>query len=212
MKNILSLIVGLFSLTSQAQVILNGVVSAGNGCAQNTAEVVLAPDNSAFTILYPGMQTEASGPRKEQRRQCNVEINFTIPVGKMLEFSAIEYRGFMSLDGSGAWGYVNNRAYFLDGYVIPPGRSRQISNDKTSPILRFFQQGPLADEFYWRADFNGQTQRIISPCNGVAKVRVKTEIISSNGPEGGTSLVNLDSADGTFSQLYKVMLKPCEKK
>ena len=118
----------------------------------------------------------------------------------------------MGLDGAGAWGYVNSRAYFVNGYKVIPGGRPQLTTDTTAPILRFFQQGPLFEEFTWRADYNGKLQRVISPCQGSAQAKIKTEIISSNGPEGGISDVNLDSVDGSFSQEYKIALKPCETK
>ena len=211
-KSLMILGISLISSLAYSQVQYLGHQSSGKGCPNGTASVTLAPDNSSFTILYSEMQTQADGPRKEARKVCDVVLNFEIPKGLQLEFTAVEYRGFMGLDGAGAWGYVNSRAYFVNGYKVIPGGRPQLTTDLTAPILRFFQQGPLFEEFTWRADYNGRLQRVISACQGSAQAKIKTEIISSNGPEGGSSSVNLDSVDGSFSQEYKIALKPCETK
>jgi hypothetical protein len=160
------------------------------------------------------MQTEASGVRAQKRNFCDVTIQLAIPKGMQLEFTSVEYRGFMDLQSADSWGYVNSKAYFLGGWVIlQPGNIRWISTDQSAPVQRFWQQGPLTNDFYWNGAFDGkQVQRVTSTCDGRAIVRVKSEIISAMGAGGGSSMVTMDSADGAFSQTYRILLKPCDSK
>lgn len=199
------------AISSQAQVELKHAYTKGTGCPIGTARVVLTPDNSTFSILYDQMTTSASGIRVTGRKNCDAFITLTFPRGKMLELEAVEYRGFLSLDGPGAWGYVSSKAYFLNGKVVTPEGLRMISTDMSAPIYRFFRQGPLEQNFEWNSsDFKGRSGRAMSPCLGETTVKVLTEVMASNGPEGGKGVVSLDTADGTFSQKYRMILKNCE--
>ena len=199
------------STQAYAQIQLIGTDSRGTGCPVGSARVVLTPENSVFSILYDQMDTKAAGSRKEQRKQCDTTITLQIPAGQQLEFNFVRYNGFMGLENSSSWGYVNSRAYFLDGTVQFPGMTPQKSTDLSAPILRFFQPGPREENFTWTGEYKGTYPRIVSPCNGRAVVRVRAEVITSIGPEGGSGMTTLDTADGVFSQTYKMTLRACGK-
>ncbi len=214
MKRTLFVVLCLFTSNTWAQIELLGKFSAGTGCpAEAPAVVSLSPDNSAFSILFTQMDTVTAGQRTEKRKTCDVTIQLGIPKGMQLEFAAVEYRGFMALENANSWGYLNSRAYFMNGLVVLPDGMNWKSTDQSAPVLRFFKPGPINDGFFWRADYDGKAARLISTCDGKAIVRVRSEIISSIGGDGdGSSMVTMDSADGAFSQTYRIVMKPCEFK
>lgn len=202
---------------AQIDVVRTGV--SGQGCSPRETSITMSPGNSAFSILYSGMQVEAIGSKTQDRKVCFVDIDFGIPVGTQLEFVEVQYRGFMSLLNSNSQGNISNHHYFLNGVTEMPNGNRQ-GGGLLSGGVRFNQYGPFSDQVTWDARFTQGDGKIksISRCNGSAKLRIDTTVLAAIGPidpnssEPGESIVALDTADGALVTRYEMILRPCDEK
>lgn len=174
---------------------------SGDGCPANTVQVIMAPDNSSFSVLYDAFTMEAGGSTSQSTdtKSCTLKFEIDIPKGKYVDIKAADFRGFASL----AKGVVveqtvrhqvgfNKLANSGLGFQLLVGPTEGdyvvTSSKPTTKISKLLACLPLKDE----------TQIIL-------KTRIKMTGASNNRP----GLMTVDTTDGRIEHKFYLNLKSC---
>src|SRR4051794_21257380 len=65
----------------------------GSGCPKDTANVVVAPDNTAFTVTYSAYlaQAGAGTTASDGRKNCQLSLNVHVPGGFTYAIASVDY-------------------------------------------------------------------------------------------------------------------------
>ena len=180
---------------------VTGVITGGNGCPQGTAQVVMAPDGSAFTVLYDAMNLHVDPSNPNGILDCQVHINIKKPLMMGFFVESADFRGFVALD---------------PGMVAEQQVS--LASGATSDIRRMTSDfgvqrwaGPVADN-YTITTVRPRTGLDILNC---VPPREKTRIVVTSrisirpGTAAGNGQVAVDSTDGRLAQHYRLRWQNC---
>lgn len=181
-------------------------ISSGNGCPANTMNVVFAPDNLSFAVLYDQFIAQITNVSVDRRSvmTCNTVVPMVIPAGIQMEITRVDYRGFVGLP---------DRAQAALSSVFN-FRSRMPSRDRMN--LRFNFMGPLADDYVVSSDVLSQDKEIsnvvVSPCGGAADLQIMNRLYVTTQVAGQQASVTLDSMDAAANATYFVNWRKCEER
>ncbi|MEU8775391.1 DUF4360 domain-containing protein [Streptomyces sp. NPDC048606] len=169
----------------------------GSGCREGTAEVAVAPDNTAFTVTYSEYlaQVGPGAPATAFRKNCQLNLRVHVPSGFTYAIVQADYRGFAFLQ-RGAWGQERANYYFQG---MP----------QTSQRTHTFN-GPLDDN--WQAtDKTEYADLVWAPCGEKRNFNINTELRVNAGtsPPTATSFMAMDSTDASVSTLYHLAWQTC---
>ena len=159
----------------------------GSGCKQGTAAVAVSPDNEAFTVTYSAylVQAGAGAAKKDSAKDCRLNLKILPPAGYSYTILTADYRGYAEL-GQGAAATLLSSYYFSGPKPTP--RSHSIA-------------GPLSDN--WQVtDTTDSSSLVFGPCGTAQNLSIDTELSVVAGPASGSSLVAMDSTDGSLQSTY----------
>lgn len=173
----------------------------GNGCPAGTMNVVFAPDNLSFSILFDQFVAQASGNGGERRDVmiCDALIPIEIPPNMQMEITRVDYRGFIALPQQG-------RAQLQALFNF---RGRGGDGDRLN--LRFNFQGPVTDNYVISTDLlnDSSPNTEISPCGGSTVLRVFNRLQVLTRTPGEQAQATIDSIDGQANAVYYVNWRAC---
>lgn len=160
-----------------------GAASAG----ECNAKYVLAPDNSALSILFTDVTVEGSGSAS-----CTIDVPLNLPAGMSLGVYRVDYRGFASLAKKDV------ATLRVDYELGPKGNGR---NFKRSV------RGATDTDFIFTENIGAGLMKRVG-CGVDARLRGEVSL-SLEG--GGEALATLDSGDGAAKRglVYRFNLKKC---
>jgi hypothetical protein len=169
----------------------------GSGCPGDSAEVLMAPDNTTFTVLYSKYIAQAGKGSEpdEFRRNCQLALNVHVPSGFTFAIAKTDYRGYMKLV-PGAWAYEQANYYFQ-------GMSQ------TARLRHNFAGGYDGD---WQTtDQVGLASYTWAPCGATRYLNINTELRIGVGSSNGQSLnmITMDSTDTTLGTIYHLAWRHC---
>ncbi|MEU9029595.1 DUF4360 domain-containing protein [Streptomyces sp. NPDC048383] len=169
----------------------------GSGCREGTAEVAVAPDNTAFTVTYSEYlaQVGPGAPPTAFRKNCQLNLRVHVPNGFTYAIVQADYRGFAFLQ-PGASGQERANYYF-QGMPQTSQRTHQFS-------------GPLNDN--WQAtDRTEYADLVWAPCGEKRNFNINTELRVNAGTSNPqtTSFMAMDSTDASVNTLYHLAWQAC---
>jgi hypothetical protein len=178
------------------------VNTAGSGCDQADVSVVLSPDLADLSLFFDNYVAEigdgsANPSLLQLKKQCQIQVQLSIPDGWQMAFHGVDYRGFVTLSNQGL-------AY-----------QRLSIIQEGAPIVSMNQanlSGPISQDFTMHDEV--RPERITwSPClGGLTNVTLVSEIGVSLNPRSSDrslSQISLDSADTSFKQSLSVEWRQC---
>lgn len=200
MKNILSLLVIVFTLATLATInlyadsIYIGTPSyGGNGCPAGSASATLSPDSKQLSILFDSFMAEAgSNGKMLERKSCNVAIPVHVPQGFSVSVLKIDYRGFVSIPVGGQGQF--NVEYFFAGQKGPAFR-------------KTFVGGTESD--YTLTNTLGVQALIWSPCGKDVNLRVNASTLAKSNRYYEDALATVDSMDVDAGIVYLFQWRQC---
>jgi hypothetical protein len=175
-------------------VVIEVVKVNGSGCRPGTATVAVSADNTAFTVTYSGylVETGADAKKKDLLKNCKLKLKVGVPKGFTYTISSIDYRGYARLE-PGATGRMSADYNFQGA-------------DQTVAVNHPFA-APVDDD--WQVTDNATTG--FEPCGKQRALNIDTEIevgAGTSDPEI-TSLLSMDSTDGSVHTTYNLAWKTC---
>ncbi|PSJ25066.1 DUF4360 domain-containing protein [Streptosporangium nondiastaticum] len=180
------------------RIVIDVVAVNGSGCPAGTANVTVAPDNQAFTVTYSSYTAQVGVGAKptDFRKNCQLSLNVHVPQGFTYAVAKADYRGFAHLE-KGATG-LERANYYFQGM------------QQTTFVNHHFA-GPLHDN--WQASDSTDLDAVVyAPCGAVRYLNINTELrvdAGTSDPTRTTSLLAMDSTDGSINTLYHFAWKPC---
>jgi hypothetical protein len=168
-----------------------GAEYSGTGCPEGSLSIATSPDQTAVTVLFDRFTLEAGGnsARKQDRKECRIEIPVQVPQGMRVAVTRVDYRGFISLPAQ-AHATLSVRNAFK-------GNSGPGVNE------RF--RGEMEQEF----SFSTPSQMKWSPCGGLDEISVVTQATLHSNKE--LAVLTLDSQDSSSTRgfIYHLEWKKC---
>ncbi|MFF5702629.1 DUF4360 domain-containing protein [Streptomyces sp. NPDC012794] len=170
----------------------------GSGCREGTAQVAVAPDNTAFTVTYSDYMAQVGpgAPPTAFRRNCQLNLRVHVPSGFTYAIVQADYRGFAFLQ-PGAWGQ-ERASYYFQGMPQTSQRTHQFT-------------GPLNDN--WQtSDKTEYADLVWAPCGEKRNFNINTELrvnAGTSNPQTSTSFMAMDSTDASVSTLYHLAWQVC---
>ncbi|MER5871365.1 DUF4360 domain-containing protein [Streptomyces sp. NPDC002044] len=170
----------------------------GSGCREGTAEVAVAPDNTAFTVTYSEYlaQVGPGAPPTAFRKNCQLNLRVHVPSGFTYAIVQADYRGFAFLQ-PGAWGQ-ERASYYFQGMPQTSQRTHQFN-------------GPFNDN--WQAtDKTEYADLVWAPCGEKRNFNINTELrvnAGTSNPQAVTSFMAMDSTDASVNTLYHLAWQVC---
>lgn len=196
MKSKLVLVPFLFSLTGFAgnYAGLGSPEIKGNGCNDNSVNVTLSPDNSALTLLFDRFSAEASGNRKQDRKNCRIIVPIDLQADETISIIQMDFRGFTALPKNGVSDLT------VDTYVGQrSGRPTQ---------ARF--KGEVEKDFVV-TDKVEQFKKAWTPCGRPLRLHIQAGIDVRSNQKGEQAMIGIDSLDVASGIVYKLERKKCQR-
>ncbi len=199
------IILGLIFLASlaEAQIQLQSFSATGPGCPAGSVRVVLAPDGSAFSILYDRYNTEVGASVLTSRQNCSVVLHLLKPRRLGFRVEAADFRGFVALD-EGVTAQQNVRV--MSG---PNPGHRMLSAEFGTQVWR----GPINEEFVLRAVRPVNSRPPVLDCvpakeNTDLVVDSVVQINSNQAQKNGQ--LTVDTVDGVLLQKFTLKWLDCQ--
>lgn len=181
---------------SASEVFIRDLTYGGSGCPAGSVSHNISPDGQAFTILYDQFVAQA-GPgvdRRENRKNCQLNLDLRIPNGWSYSVASVDYRGYASLDNR-VEGLQKATYYFQ-------GETQQVDSEMAFT-------GPL-DQDYLRRDEIGMATEVWSPCGEQRSLNINSQVrINNTRNTRGGGLLTVDSTDGTVKQVFNLRFRRC---
>lgn len=157
--------------------------------AECEAEYVLAPDNSALSILFSNLTVEG----RDMAVECSIDVPLTLPAGMSLGVYRVDYRGFANLPKKGS------ATLEVDYELGPKGNGRQFKRSV---------RGETSEEFTFTENIGAGLMKRVG-CGVDARLRGRVALALVGGND--EALVTLDSGDGASRRglVYRFDLKKC---
>jgi len=182
------------------RIVVEVVTVNGSGCPAGTAAVAVAPDNTAFTVTYSAYMAlvGVGASATDFRKNCQINVLVHVPQGFTFAIAKADYRGFASLArGSNALLKAN---YYFQGHSQTEFRQHGL--------------GSPYDDNWQASDETPVTALVYRPCGDQRLLNVNTELRVNKGSSDTkktTSLIAMDSTDGSFNTLYHFHWKTCPR-
>jgi hypothetical protein len=178
------------------KITIQSVIVNGSSCRPGTTAVAMAPDNTAFTVTYSAFlaQVGVGAKPSDAKAKCKLHVTVNVPAGYSYAINTADYRGFAALE-PGASAIVRTGHRFQGDTAVKDVDHRLV--------------GPIDD--YWQAT-DVTSGLVYSPCGKQRKLEVGAEVTVDAGtsdPKSTTSLVAMDSTDGSIETTYRFTWKAC---
>jgi hypothetical protein len=180
------------------KIVIDVASANGSGCPDKSADVLVSPDNTAFTVTYSQYQAQVGigAAADEFRRNCQLILNVHVPHGYTYAVAKTDHRGFAKL-AAGAWAYQQANYYF--------------QGDSHTARYRHNFSGPYDSD--WRTtDVVGIEALVWARCGVKRYFNINTELragVGTSNPNATTSLITMDSTDSEISTVYHLAWKKC---
>ncbi len=195
------LLLSLGHFSSAGTMGIERIKNFGNGCPNDSIQVVLSPDGEAFSILYNQFQAEVGGTGPvSAHRDCEIQVELSKPVDMTPQLVSVDYRGFVSLDlGVGAQEWSE--------FELDFGRA-------SHSFARTQFHGPLSQDYFLqgrRPENSNQSNRI-PRCNTTARTmfRINSHFHLQGGDATRVGTLSVDSVDGILKHTYHLEWIHCE--
>ncbi len=183
---------------AQPGVVIDVVKVNGSGCRKQTVAVALSPDGQAFTVTYSEYLARVGVGAKpnDYRKDCKITVRVDIPTGMTYAIEQVDYRGFGMLE-PGATG-TQRASYQFQTQPRPMPHDHDF-------------RGPF-DDIWHTTDLTDPADRSWSPCGKSRKLNIDTELrvaAGSSDPTTTTSMLGLDSLDGSIRTTYRFIWQTC---
>ena len=169
---------------------IESIEAIGSGCPPGTFVDSISGDQLAFTLAYSEYTAEDGPevPRLEARKNCNIILDITYPIGWTFAIFAVDFRGFADLENNTV-GTVAAQ-YFFQGQ---------------SPQIEFERQGfgPIFDNYEIRDEIATIVAQF-GPCGGGKSLNINTEVRVQ-----GEGALTADTTTGSFEQVYALVWQQC---
>ncbi|MEU4564782.1 DUF4360 domain-containing protein [Actinoplanes sp. NPDC023936] len=195
--------IAVSSLTTPAvpppitEMVIDVVKTNGTGCPPGTAEVIVSPDNKAFTVSYSKFLAQVGPEAKDTdaRKNCQLLLNVLVPDGYTYAVAGADYRGYASLQkGVTA---TESAFYYFQG---------ESHTTKTEHELVGYLEGE-----WQHSDRVAVESMSYLDCDNKRYLSVNTElkVDPASADESVTNWVTMDSTDGNLETTYHVAWKRC---
>lgn len=176
------------------EIVIDVVNANGSGCPAGTTEIVVAPDNKAFTVTYSEYAAvidpnDPTVPATAFRKNCQLMLDVHVPQGFTYAIAKADYRGYVSLPrGATA---TQKASYYFQG-------------DSSTVRLTHEFRGPL-DDNWQTTDETDVAAMVYAPCGAKRYFAINTELRVNKGtsnPRVTPSMIFMDSTDGSISTEY----------
>ncbi|WP_250006913.1 DUF4360 domain-containing protein [Actinoplanes sp. M2I2] len=179
------------------QMVIDVIAANGSGCPKGTAQVTASRDRKAFTVTYSQFTAQVGPDSKaiDFRKNCQLALNVRVPQGYTYAISSTDYRGFAHLE-RGASGSQSANYYF--------------QGERQNSRIRHNFAGPM-DGDWQRTDKVAIRSLSFRPCGEQRYLNVNTELRVNRGLSSSrkTSMLTMDSTDGTIDTVYHLAWKKC---
>lgn len=169
----------------------------GSGCPAGTAWVNVAPDNTAFTVTYSDYTASAGAGTvaTDFRKNCQLGLRVNVPSGFTYAIAQADYRGYAYLE-RGATG-IQKANYYFQGQSATTTVSHNFSG--------------YMDADWQTTDEVDVAALVFKPCGADLNLNVNTSLRVSAGTSSpsATSVMTMDSTDGSVSTIYHFAWKAC---
>jgi hypothetical protein len=170
---------------------------AGSGCPAGTVAANLAPDLTAFTLLFDSYVAEIGPglPLSLSRKNCQILIDLDFPQGWSYSIFDVDYRGFVNIPG-GMSG-IQQSNYNFQG---------QIYTARLATTLR----GPNNGDYQIR-DSLGLDALVWSPCGAQRALIINSSIrlVNNSGNFNAQGVITTDSINGKVTHIYGLQWRRC---
>ena len=181
-----------------APVTIERIKYGGTGCPQGTAAISIADDQQTFTAIFdqyvaslgPGI------PLTENRKACQLDVNFAIPPGWSYTIFDATYRGYTSLDYKVK--STQSSTYYFSG------ESKQMT-------LSTNWFGPKSEDYIFTNEL-GLEAYAWSPCGEERNLQMKTSLSLTKlygAARSAQGLITTDSIDGKVTMTFGWLWKKC---
>ncbi|WP_406191494.1 MULTISPECIES: DUF4360 domain-containing protein [unclassified Streptomyces] len=170
----------------------------GSGCPEGTAQVAVAPDNTAFTVTYSDYlaQVGSNASPTDFRKNCQLNLRVHVPSGFTYAIVQADYRGYAFLQpGANA---IERASYYFQGMPQTTYKSHQF-------------KGPF-DDNWQTTDRTEYADLVWAPCGEKRNFNINTELRVNAGtsdPLTQTNFMTMDSTDGSVSTVYHLAWQEC---
>jgi len=179
-----------------SKVFVRSVTYGGSGCPQGSVSQSFNADRTSFTLIFDKYVASVGPgvPILEARKNCQLNINLSIPQGWSYSIATVDYRGFVQLPrGMSA---EQKSIYYFQGEVA-----------QVSAGTRFF--GPVSKDYLAR-DVIPINTIVWSSCQVVRPINANTQVRidkGANTQEQGA--ITTDSIDGKVRQILGFQWRRC---
>ncbi|MEU6371223.1 DUF4360 domain-containing protein [Streptomyces sp. NPDC046931] len=182
-----------------APITIDNVTANGTGCPPGTAAVAISPDQTTFTVTYSNYIAQAGPSSPPSARQKNCQLNLLLHVpGRRSTYAIVTatYRGFASL-APGASG-TERASYHFQG------------DAHTTTFTHHFPGG--FNNNWQTTDTVHIAARNRARCGEDRTLTINTELQVDPGTSSpsATSLMDMDSTDGSIQTVYHLAWKKCQ--
>jgi hypothetical protein len=194
----------LFAIPSFAQVTLAGLEYQGSGCPQGHVSVTLAPDGSAFSVLYDSFNLTVGDQIAQAKSTCSIAIHLKKPKKSGFRVEAADFRGFVALD-SGVTATQNVQV--MSG---PNHGHQQLSAEFGTQVW----SGPMSEDYTLRAVHPVNNKPPVLDCvppKENTDIVINSQVQISGGGNSRFGQVTVDSVDGLIVQKFSLTWLDCKK-
>jgi hypothetical protein len=172
---------------------------AGSGCPPGSAVADLAPDRTAFTLMFSEFIAELGPgvPAREARKNCQVNLSLHVPHGFTYGIASVDYRGYGIIER----GTVGRQqaTYYFQGQA---------------PDATAWEDmwGPFDDIWHVRHEVE-YASIVWAPC-GVERslnINAQLRVEHRSGPRTSKAIMGMDSEDGNLHQIFHVVWAECRR-
>lgn len=193
------------AIATQANATPSGGVSiistslVGDGCPGGTARVELAPDASAFSVLYDQFIVQAGGPTPVSVKNCRIVVELQKPHDEMFQIDGVDFRGFIQLDqGVRARQAVRTKS---------AGGGGMSGHDRDFGVEHWV--GPITENYLISTSPRFTGGAVDCKENNRARIVIASQAAVRNAKNDRSGLLQVDSADGRLEQRYRLSWTKC---
>ena len=202
-------------LPDASQVEIRGVTASGTGCPEGTVSTTMAPDNSAFTLMFDQYEASAgSANLKADKKVCDIRVEVAVPQGWQFSLHSADYRGFAAVDAGAI--AVHQVVYEFDDMVyastpIPRRGGGPVNRIRPSFSVKEFR-GPFTEEYFLHSELPPSKMAWSACDNRSSKVlKINTGLLARvlTSTAGPKVQISLDTVDGALNQEFGMRWRKC---
>lgn len=171
---------------------INNVIYNGSGCPAGTVDWYLTDQRTKLNFAYDQFVAE-TGPEvaaKEQRKNCQINMEITYPAGWSYSVAKVDYFGYADLP-EGVSAIQKNLYYFS-------GQSDQVESALTL-------NGPYNDDYKHRDTIGVESW---SPCGSKANANLNASV-RLVGDRNKAAVATVDRSQGKVRQVFSLNWRKC---